>query len=582
MESQGLSGRGGVHEDASRPKRCPKCGTGYDAALQFCPRDGAALRRGDGADDPTGQVIGERYRVVREIDSGGMGRVYLAEHLHMGRQCAVKIMRRALLEDASAQARFHREAESASRISHPNVATIYDFGETGDGTAFLAMEYVPGESLAKLMEREGPLAPLRAAGIVGQIAAGLDAAHELPIVHRDLKPDNVMVARHRDGSDAVKLVDFGIAKSAAADVTTVTALGLVVGTPDYMAPEQAAGRAVDARADVYALGLVAFHLLTGALPFPGETPSARMLLRLSEAPRSLTTVRPQLSWPSTVQSVLDRALARDPAARYQSAGALGQDLAAAVADWQREPRGPPRRRTSAALRRIVLVLPTRVLRGGDARATIARVALAGAIMAGGGLALGWGGRRVSVDDGPPVRPPEIASPEVAEPAARRGGIPSHGDVLDIRLPGVETVEGDEAVPAPDAPVRPRARVAARRDPDRPHVDAASMPATVPLPATTRLRELEDAAAALQSMTGPTRERAARRALADVGRLLPSLGSAHDSVAALYAAVEIHLGVGNAAAACTILQQIREPARRTEFADGVEALLSAPVPICRGY
>ncbi|MGZ8379278.1 MAG: serine/threonine-protein kinase, partial [Gemmatirosa sp.] len=396
MQSQRTGGAPATRDGVRLPGSCPQCRAEYEEGLQFCPRDGAPLRRARAGVGPAGEVIGDRYLVIREIDSGGMGRVYLAQHLRMGRQCAVKIMHRALLDDESAQARFNREAESASRINHPNVATIYDFGETKDGTAYLAMEYVAGESLRALLERDGPLPPMRASAIVSQIASGLDAAHELPIVHRDLKPDNVMVTRHRDGGDAVKLVDFGIAKSVAGDAGAVTALGSVVGTPDYMAPEQAAGKPVDARADVYALGLVAFHLLTASLAFAGETPADRMLMRLSEPPRTLAAARPDVAWPRPLQSVLDRALARDPAARYQSAGALGQDFAAAIADWQREPRRRPWRRTAEALRKVVVVLPTRVLRGGDdGRALLGGVALLCGLGAATIIALGGSGQGAS-------------------------------------------------------------------------------------------------------------------------------------------------------------------------------------------
>ena len=171
-------------------------------------------------------------------------------------------------QDADAITRFNREASNASRISHPNVAAVYDFGETSDGLIYLAMEFVDGPSLTTLIERHGALPPLRAADIVRQAADALAVAHDMGIVHRDLKPDNIMIAKTRDGSDLVKVVDFGIAKAAGNDAQKVTKTGLVVGTPEYMSPEQLAGDKLDGRSDIYSLGLVAFNMLTGALALP--------------------------------------------------------------------------------------------------------------------------------------------------------------------------------------------------------------------------------------------------------------------------------------------------------------------------
>ena len=176
--------------------------------------------------DPlVGQVLAARYRVLRVLGEGGMGRVYLAEHVRMGRLSAVKVMSPALMPTADAVSRFNREASNASRINHPNVAAIYDFGEGETGTLYLAMEYVDGETLASLLRREGALSPSRVAGITRQIADALHAAHLLGIVHRDLKPDNVLVTTDAEGNELVKVVDFGIAKSVQAKGQTVTTAG---------------------------------------------------------------------------------------------------------------------------------------------------------------------------------------------------------------------------------------------------------------------------------------------------------------------------------------------------------------------
>ena len=314
----------------SPAKICPACAKEYSPDDRFCPVDGAVLRSPERSGDLVGQVIADRYHVVRKLGEGGMGQVYLAEHLRMGRQSAVKVMSPALTRDPDSISRFNREASNASRISHPNVAAIYDFGETADGLIYLAMEFVEGESLTALLERQGPLPPARALAIVRQTADALSAAHDMGIVHRDLKPDNIMVARTREGADLVKVVDFGIAKAVGAEAQRVTRTGLVVGTPEYMSPEQLAGDTVDERSDVYSLGLVAFTALTGALPFPSETAQESMIMRLTEQPRSLAEIRPEIRWPTELQGVMDRALARDARARFATAAEMGRALEQAM------------------------------------------------------------------------------------------------------------------------------------------------------------------------------------------------------------------------------------------------------------
>jgi serine/threonine-protein kinase len=207
---------------------------------------------------------------------------------------------------------------------------VYDFGETPDGIIYLAMELVEGPPLTKVVEEEGPLAPARVATIIRQASEALAAAHEMGIVHRDLKPDNVMLARNRDGSDCAKIVDFGIAKAADNAAQKVTKTGLVIGTPEYMSPEQLAGDTFDGRSDIYSLALVAFHMLTGKLPFPAETAQESMIMRLTEAPRKLAEMRPEVAWPEPVQSALDKALQRDVNARYTSATEFGRALSSAL------------------------------------------------------------------------------------------------------------------------------------------------------------------------------------------------------------------------------------------------------------
>jgi serine/threonine protein kinase len=312
-------------------KTCPQCGKEYDIQTKFCPADGSTLRAASGSgDDIIGSVIADRYHVIRKLGEGGMGQVYLAEHVKMGRMSAIKVMTQSLVHDADAVGRFNREAANASRINHPNIAAIYDFGETADGLIYLAMEFVEGESLTKLCEALGALPAPRAAEIARQVASALEAAHERGIVHRDLKPDNIMISRGREGADLVKVVDFGIAKAAEGAGQKVTRTGLVVGTPEYMSPEQLTGDTLDGRSDLYALGLVTFNMLTGTLPFTGQTTQEALLKRLTDRPLSLAEARPDLYWPAALQSVLDRALSRLASDRYQHASEFGAAIIAAV------------------------------------------------------------------------------------------------------------------------------------------------------------------------------------------------------------------------------------------------------------
>jgi serine/threonine protein kinase len=308
-------------------KICPQCGTEYELDQRFCPKDGTTLKVQGGAQgDLVGTIIADRYNVLRKLGEGGMGTVYLAEHVKMGRKSAVKVMNPGMVHDADAISRFNREAANASRINHPNVAAVYDFGETSDGLIYLAMEFVEGPALTKVIEGAGCLAPLRAAEITRQAAEALAVAHDMGIVHRDLKPDNIMLTKSRDGTDIVKVVDFGIAKAANVENQKVTKTGLVVGTPEYMSPEQLAGDKLDGRSDIYSLALVTFAMMTGKLPFPAATVQESMIMRLTDQPKRLLEMKSDVAWPAEVQAVLDKALERDAEARYQSASEYGRDL----------------------------------------------------------------------------------------------------------------------------------------------------------------------------------------------------------------------------------------------------------------
>ena len=321
----------------SAKKSCSVCGNEFEPNVKFCPDDGTPLRAIEETDPLIGQVIADRYKIISKIGEGGMGCVYLAEHVRMGRKCAVKMISPALARDAGAVARFNREAANASQINHPGVVQVYDFGEGPNRSFYLAMEWVEGETMSALIRREGPLSLGRAATLTKQVADALSAAHHRGIVHRDLKPDNILVSRQFDGSECVKVVDFGIAKSVVPDGgdtgtgQTLTNVGVAVGTPEYMSPEQLAGERLDTRSDLYSLGLVFFELLTADLPYPRVTSRETLVARLTELPRTLVDVRPGRDWPANVQTMLDWALATDPTRRYPTALEFSLDLSIIIA-----------------------------------------------------------------------------------------------------------------------------------------------------------------------------------------------------------------------------------------------------------
>ena len=305
-------------------KVCPHCGTEYETTARFCPSDGTALRP-KGADSLIGRVLADRYHILKRIGEGGMGRVYLGEHVKMNRQCAIKVMGPALVNDAESAARFAREASNAARIIHPNVAAVFDYGES-DGLIYLVMEFVDGEPLARLLTREAPLALDRALDLASQIADGLGAAHELGIVHRDLKPDNILVTRTRTGREIAKVVDFGIAKAIQEGVGEgLTHTGQVIGTPEFMSPEQLLGDPVDARSDLYALGCILYLMLTASPPFDAPTREQMIKRRLSEDAPHVHEIDPAL--PDSVARIVARLLARSPKERYGSAAEVKDALA---------------------------------------------------------------------------------------------------------------------------------------------------------------------------------------------------------------------------------------------------------------
>jgi eukaryotic-like serine/threonine-protein kinase len=328
-------------------KVCPQCGVEYDTASRFCPNDGTPLRPKGSTDPYVGHILAERYHILKRLGEGGMGKVYLAEHVKMNRQCAVKVMTGALVNDAESAQRFAREASNASRIIHPNVAAVFDYGES-DGIVYLVMEYVEGESLTQLLAREGSLPPHRALDIARQVSEALVAAHELGIVHRDLKPDNIIITQSKSGREIAKVVDFGIAKALAEGPNdALTRTGLVIGTPEYMSPEQLLGDPVDARSDIYSLGCILYQMLTGRRTFEEPTREQMIKRRLTEKSPHARELVPEL--PKTLDMIVARMLARTPQDRYGTAIELRDLLIPGIAleggfddpNWRPRARSAP-------------------------------------------------------------------------------------------------------------------------------------------------------------------------------------------------------------------------------------------------
>jgi eukaryotic-like serine/threonine-protein kinase len=279
-----------------------------------------------------------QYRLRHLIGSGGMGEVYLAEHQLLKRPCAIKVIRPGKAQDPRALARFEREVRATARLSHWNTVEIFDYGAAQDGTFFYVMEFLPGLSLADLVERFGPLPPERVIYLLRQTCDALAEAHSLGLVHRDIKPGNIFAAQRGGVFDVAKLLDFGLAKPAAQIASPqLTQEGTITGSPLYMSPEQALGESEpDARSDIYSLGAVAYFLLTGRPPFDNENPMRVMVSHAHDEVVPPTRIRPDI--PADLEQVVLRTLAKNPAERFPSALALGRALeeCESARDWSRE------------------------------------------------------------------------------------------------------------------------------------------------------------------------------------------------------------------------------------------------------
>ncbi|MGB0094232.1 MAG: protein kinase, partial [Solirubrobacteraceae bacterium] len=283
------------------------------------------------AEIDSGTVVDGRYKVISRLGSGGMADVYLAEDQQLGRKVALKLLHRRFAEDPGFVERFRREAQAAAGLQHPNVVSVYDRGEY-DGTYYIAMEYLPGLSLKQLIRQEAPIDPVRAIDITIQILKAARFAHRRGIIHRDLKPHNVII----DDSGHAKVTDFGIARAGASDMTET---GSIMGTAQYLSPEQAQGHAVSAGSDLYSVGVVLYELLTGRVPFDGEAAVTIALKHVSESPTPPSAINPNV--PPELERIVLWALNKNPADRPTDAEqfvALLEQAKAAILARQRGQR----------------------------------------------------------------------------------------------------------------------------------------------------------------------------------------------------------------------------------------------------
>ena len=274
----------------------------------------------------SGQILDQRYRINKKLGEGGMSYVYQAEEIGTGKSVAVKILIPRLSRDPSSVERLRREATIATRLNHPNACPILRMGETPDRLIYLVMPYLEGEPLSEHETRRGPFPMAEGIPLLIQVCHGLGHAHELQIIHRDLKPENVMLVPDSEAGTGFRAVvmDFGLAKErrAGPDVVKLTATGIVLGTPEFMSPEQIRGKPLDGRSDIYALAILAFELFTGQLPFVGKSAQETMIARLRGAPMPLRQLKPDL--PAKLEAVIMKALSVNPADRYGSMAELAQ------------------------------------------------------------------------------------------------------------------------------------------------------------------------------------------------------------------------------------------------------------------
>jgi serine/threonine-protein kinase len=297
---------------------CINCRSEISPSYRACPFCGEAIT--DFLRQYLETPIDGKYQILSRLGVGGMGEVYKVVHIHLNAVRVVKLMRANIASDPSAHERFSREARLATRINHPNVATLFDFSTLGEDR-YMVWEYIEGTNLHQLMEERGPLSPRYAAKIAVQALQGLDAIHRAGIVHRDISPENLMITRDDEGHERVKIIDLGIAKGDDTDEKTKT--GMFVGKWKYCSPEHLGmlqeGERIDGRADLYSFGIVLFEMLTGVAPFQAETPHGYLMMHASERPRALRAVNPSVTASPELEFLIRKSLEKDRSKRFATA-----------------------------------------------------------------------------------------------------------------------------------------------------------------------------------------------------------------------------------------------------------------------
>ncbi len=593
------------------PKTCTSCGTSYPDTMVFCPTDGTSLRVDDVAGELIGTVIADRYLVSKLLGEGGMGKVYLARHVRLPQQAAIKVLHHDMVQDAGAVARFNREAANAARIEHDRVARVFDFGETSDGLVYIAMEFVPGKTLREVLNEGQRLSPVRAANLVYQVAEGLEAAHRLSIVHRDLKPDNILVITDDTGVDRCKVVDFGIAKLTNDTGTQLTQAGMLVGTPEFMSPEQVLGEQLDGRSDVYALALVAYEMFSGELPFEGNTPERKLTARLIHDPRSLAVVAPDVVWPEALQAALDHALVREPDGRTATAMEFADAIVDAVEAWTgvsvlrtRTPMSSNAILTAANQGTSGLARPSAVSTPTGAPAGPMATANASALSSPVTPGAGTSASKAAIREPTPKRTPWVAIATIALLVAAGGGYFAFGvrgssDLTvtpalapETNAPTPSSAQPLKRSPTPIAtngqsPATPQPTAGSRSANNAPSAtgtgDAPSTSSTVPIPSGVSVSEAALARVELDGIrtaliTSPADEDVAvgNRSVPRLTQLLPRLGSATDSAWAYLALASAYGMAERPDRACEPYRNAKRLAttalQRTQV-DGLAAMLT---------
>ena len=317
-------------------KYCPKCFKKYPPETERCLEDGSYLVSPMDK-DLTGEVLDERYTVLERIGRGGMGVVYRAEQQLIKRIVALKVLRRDIVQDESAVKRFLNEARAIASLDSRHTVTLHDFGVTKDGLLYYTMELLKGRPLTRIIRDESPVDHVRAAGLLLQACSSLEEAHEHNILHRDIKPDNLFVTV-RKGREELKVLDFGIAKLVGdASMDTVTRTGMIIGTPQYLSPEQALGNTVVPASDLYSLAIVFYEMLAGKPPFIDDTPMKTMWAHIRDPVPPLRESNPEVQVPRSIEAFLTRALEKEPGKRFASTAAFAGALRKAVEDHDASP-----------------------------------------------------------------------------------------------------------------------------------------------------------------------------------------------------------------------------------------------------